>query len=236
MTDNGSAMISGETVRGLLRLGIVHEKTLAYSPYQNGKQEVFWAQVEGRLLAMLEGCTDLTLAMLNEATLAWLEMEYNRKVHSEIGQKPMERFLGGKDVGRPCPASHELRLAFTREITRSQRRSDGSITIDGIRFEVPSRYGHLEEVHLRFASWDLAHIYLCDPRTGEVLCRIYPQDKSRNADACRRRREPQVSNSQPQAPSGPGIAPLLRQQMKEYAATGLPPAYLPQDDSKEVSE
>ena len=30
---------------------------------------------------MLEGVADLTLAQLNEATLAWIEMEYNRSVH-----------------------------------------------------------------------------------------------------------------------------------------------------------
>jgi len=36
MSDNGSAMIAGETVQGLQRLGIVHEKTLPYSPYQKG--------------------------------------------------------------------------------------------------------------------------------------------------------------------------------------------------------
>ncbi|MFH1574379.1 MAG: DDE-type integrase/transposase/recombinase, partial [Acidobacteriota bacterium] len=87
MTDNGSAMLAAETEQGLRRLGILHEKTLPYSPYQNGKQEAFWGPVEGRLLAMLEGCADLTLAKLNEATLAWLELEYNRSHHTEIGQR-----------------------------------------------------------------------------------------------------------------------------------------------------
>ncbi len=44
------------------RLGITHATTLPYSPYQNGKQEAFWGQVEGRLLAMLEGvAADLRL-------------------------------------------------------------------------------------------------------------------------------------------------------------------------------
>ena len=48
MTDNGAAMVAEETRQGLARLGIVHETTLPYSPYQNGKQEVFWGQLEGR--------------------------------------------------------------------------------------------------------------------------------------------------------------------------------------------
>ena len=56
MTDNGSAMVAGETGQtGLMRLGIVHETTLPFSPYQNGKQESFWGQVEGHLLPMLQG-------------------------------------------------------------------------------------------------------------------------------------------------------------------------------------
>ena len=58
LTDNGAAMVAEEVGEGLLRLGIVHEKTLPYSPYQNGKQEVFWATLEGRLMEMLDGCAE----------------------------------------------------------------------------------------------------------------------------------------------------------------------------------
>ena len=67
MSDNGSAMIAQETQNGLLKLGIVHEKTLPYSPYQNGKQEAFWSQLEGRLLAMLSRVEPLTLEFLNSS-------------------------------------------------------------------------------------------------------------------------------------------------------------------------
>ena len=50
LTDNGSAMVAEEVTQGLLHLGIVHERTLPYSPYQNGKQEAFWGTLEGRLM------------------------------------------------------------------------------------------------------------------------------------------------------------------------------------------
>ena len=232
MSDNGSAMIADETVQGLQCLGIVHERTLPYSPYQNGKQEVFWAQVEGRLLAMLEGCKDLTLAQLNEATLAWLELEYNRKVHSEIKQTPLARYLAGKDVGRPCLASEPLRLAFTTQLVRLQRRSDGTLTVEGVRFELPSQYRHLSRVHVRRASWDRSRVHLADPRSGHVICRLYPQDKQRNADGRRRSKAPliQAAAANTPAPAGDAMAPLLRQLIVRYAATGLPPAYLPKDE------
>ena len=52
----------------------------------NGKQESFWNPVEGRLLPMLEGENDLTLALLNQATQAWVELDYHHQVHSETGQ------------------------------------------------------------------------------------------------------------------------------------------------------
>lgn len=231
MSDNGSAMIAAETVQGLVRLGIVHERTLAYSAYMNGKQECFWGQVEGRLLAMLEGCKDLTLAQLNEATLAWVELEYNRKVHSELGQPPLARFLAVKNVGRACLESRKLREAFTAQVLRTQRQSDGTISLEGIRFELPSRYRHLKRVTLRYASWDLSLVYLADPRSGQAICRLYPQDKHKNADGRRRRKEPLIDAGKPAADSG-GMAPLLRKLIAEYAATGLPPAYLPKDESR----
>ena len=105
--DNGSAMIAAETEQGLTRLGVLFENTLPFSPYQNGKQESFWGQMEGRLLPMLEGVADLTLNQLNEVSQPWVELEYNRKVHSEIGQTPLQRFLNDKNVGQPCPATEQ---------------------------------------------------------------------------------------------------------------------------------
>ena len=92
LTDNGSAMVAEEVTEGLLRLGIVHERTLPYSPYQNGKQEAFWGTLEGRLMKMLDGVADLTLELLNKVTQAWGEIEYNRTVHRETGCTPTSRF------------------------------------------------------------------------------------------------------------------------------------------------
>jgi putative transposase len=226
--DNGSAMVAAETQAGLTRLSILAENTLPFSPYQNGKQETFWGQIEGRLLPMLEGVADLTLAQLNEATLAWIEMEYNRTLHSEIGQTPVHRYLNDKDVGRPCPDTEKLQLAFTTEVTRTQRRSDGTVSLEGIRWEIPSRYAHLEKLSLRYASWELSSVYLSDIKTGAVLCRLYPQDKKKNAEGHRAPKAPTAGSTAPVA--APGLAPLLQKIMQQYATTGLPPAYLPKVD------
>jgi transposase InsO family protein len=238
MSDNGAAMCAAEIVEGLARLGIVHETTLAYSPYMNGKIETLWASVEGRLMAMLENVTDLTLATLNEATQAWCEYEYNRAVHSETGETPLARSLAGPEVLRPSPDSQALRLAFTRTEKRRQRASDGTLVIEARRFEVPNRYRHLRELQVRYANWDLSQVHLWDERSGQILGRLYPQDKQHNARGVRRPLEP-LGAAPCDAQHGPGaqaaraaspVAPLLAKLMAKQAATGLPPAYLPKDE------
>ena len=236
MTDNGGAMIAGETIQGLEDLSISHETTLPYSPYQNGKQESFWAQVEGRLLAMLENVEPLTLDLLNEATQAWSELEYNRRPHEGIGVFPLHRYLEGPDVGRPSPSSQTLRNAFRLRQWRTQRRSDGTVQIEGTRFEVPSRFGHLERILVRYARWDLGRVDLIDPRSGTVLSPLYPLDKEANSDRRRRRIDPPASAQEPAAPPTDSMAPLLRQLLCEYAATGLPPAYLPKHDGHRAQD
>ena len=225
MTDRGSAMFSGEFMAGLHRLGVLHLPTLPYSPHVNGKPENIWGRIEGRLLAMLEGEANLTLEQLNLATQAWVTQEYHRTVHSELGATPLERYLAGPHVGRECPGSDDLRAAFRIEVKRKQRRSDGTVSLDGQRFEIPSRYRHLSEVSLRYARWDLSCVDLIDARSGQVLCPVRPLDKAANAAALRRRVDPAMADTR--AMPVAGIAPLLKKMIADYAATGLPPAYLP---------
>ena len=52
-----------------------------------------------------------------------------------------------------------------------------------------------------------------------------PLDKAANADALRRRVDPTELDTSPLPATG--IAPLLKKMIADYAATGLPPAYLP---------
>jgi putative transposase len=228
LSDNGAAQTAAEVVEGLTRLGVLQQTTLPYTPAANAKIEILWASVEGRLMAMLEQMPDLSLAQLNQATQAWTEHEYNCKLHSETGEAPIKRFLAGPSVMRPCPDSAVLRLAFTRTETRTQRKSDGSVVIDGRRFEVPDRYRHLTQLELRYASWDLSLVHLVDQRTGKVLCRLFPQNKTQNASGLRATRDARAK--EPAASPPAGVAPLLEKLLKQQADTGLPPAYLPKHE------
>ena len=62
------------------------------------------------------------------------------------------------------------------------------VTVEGVRYEVPSIYRTLLRPTVRVARWDLSHVDLVDPRRGTHLATLLPVDKERNAD--RRRTHP----------------------------------------------
>ncbi len=230
-------MKADEFTEGLIRLGIVHDRTLPYSPYQNGKQESFWGRLEGRLVAMLDRCTSLDLKKLNDLTFAWAEHEYNAIVHEETNEVPTRRYAKGKSVLRASPSLDQLRGAFRLVDRRAQRKSDGTVLIEGRRFEVPSQFRHQKSLKLRYARWDLGFVTLIDPRTGLDLGRLYPQDKAKNASGARRALAPSGSGSGTrESEPAPELPPLLERLLREQEKTGLPPAYLPKLDEQKDPE
>ena len=227
LTDNGAPMMAGEVQEGLHRLGIVHATTMAYAPHMNGKCEVWWAAVEGRLMAMLEGVEPLTLNKLNDATVAWLERDYHRRVHRELATTPLKRLVESDDASRPCPDGGVLRAAFRVTVKRRLRSSDATVSVEGVRYQVPAPWRHLRELHLRVARWDLASVDLVDGRTGERMSALYPLDKRRNAEGLRRRTARNTDDDGAKPAAGQEPAPLLQRILDDQAASGLPPLWLP---------
>ena len=176
-------------------------------------------------MPMLEGEANLTLDTLNLATQAWVEQEYHRTRHSEINATPLAHYLAGPNVARPCPVNTALTAAFRIEVKRKQRRSDGTVSLEGNRFEIPSQYRQLEHVHLQYARWDLSRVDLVDQRTGAILYPVKPLDKSANASSQRKRLAPAKADLSHLPPTG--MSALMIELLAEYAATGVPPAYLP---------
>ncbi len=225
MTDNGAAMLVEEATAGLVKLSVLHQATLPYSPYQNAKQESFWGRVEGRLMALLEGEANLTIDALNLATQAWVEQEYHRTRYSEIDTTPLVHYFAGPNVARTCPAAAILADSFRTEVVRRQRRSDDTVSLHGARFEIPSRYRHFERIYLHYVRWNLSPVDLVDARTGAILCPVKPLDKSANANGQRRRLFLVTTDLSPLQPKG--LPALMTELLADYAATGMPPAYLP---------
>ena len=227
MSDNGGPFVAGEIAHGLHRLSIQHETTMCYAPNQNGKIEVFWSLLEGRLLAMLDRQNHLDLYRLNELTQAWVEHDYHRRVHAGIRTTPLERYQAAPHVGRDAPAGAELAQIFTRRELRQQRRSDGTITLGGKRFDIPNRYRHLRTLVVRYALWDLDHVFLANPDTDRILDRLWPIDPAGQASGARREFEPVVPPSSPAPPQRSlPLPPLLQVALDAARDTGLPPAFI----------
>ena len=185
-TDNGSAMKAEELKIGLEYLSIKAEKTLPYSPYMNGKQESFWQPLEGRLMKMIPKNKKINLEILNNLTQAWVEQDYQVRFHSEIKGKPLDRFLNSTNVLRPSPRHEELKRSFRMIIDRNVRKTDGTVTIDGVRFQIPQQYIHFDKILLRYARWDLSEAEIICPDTRKGLCTISPLDKRLNSNGFRK--------------------------------------------------
>ena len=181
-------------------------------------------------MAMIEGQKSLTLKSLNDMTQAWIEMEYNRLFHSEINSTPLERYLGSNDVSRPSPPSDELKAAFRLTVRRRRRRTDSTVSVEGVRFEIPSHYRSLDLVTLAYARWDMTFVHLLCDQTQAALCRLYPVDKDKNSDALRRSLAgPLAHSSSTSTTSTKELPALMARLVADFAATGCPMPYIPQD-------
>ncbi|MBU4263645.1 MAG: IS481 family transposase, partial [Proteobacteria bacterium] len=125
--------------------------------------------------------------------------------------------------------SEEIDFGFTIREQRRQRRSDGTIQLKGIRLEIPARFAHLIKLTARYRSWDLSKAWLVDQRNDQILAIIRPQDKTKNNSGARRTLNPGPLMAHEPEPTDK-LPPLLRKIVAEYAATGVPAAYIPMEE------
>ncbi|MGH3263576.1 MAG: DDE-type integrase/transposase/recombinase [Trebonia sp.] len=135
--DNGSAMVSSQLLRALAVLGIKMTHSKPGQPAGRGKIERVFRTVRDQFLVELGDPGALAkitgLARLNELFTGWVETVYHQRVHSETGQKPMERFLAAGPPALPTPAMlHEAFLwSHLRMVTKT-----ATISLHGNIYEV----------------------------------------------------------------------------------------------------
>ena len=108
LVDRGSAFVSSQLLRACAVLGVrlIHASPRAATT--KGKIERFFRTVRDQFLVEIDDGVEL--AELNRLFSAWLEVVYHRRVHSETGQTPLERFDAAGAPPLPTPAL--LREAF----------------------------------------------------------------------------------------------------------------------------
>jgi putative transposase len=153
--DNGSPFVSGQLLRCCAVLGarLVHSRP--GRPQGRGKIERVFATVRGEFLVEITargGVADLD--ELNRLFSAWVEHVYHRRVHSETGQAPVERFLA---AGAPAlPAPELVREAFLWSETRTAT-AQATVTVHGNHYELDPALAR-RRVELIFDPLDMEHV------------------------------------------------------------------------------
>jgi putative transposase len=183
--DNGPSFSSDLLTKSAALAGIslIHSKP--YDSPSRGKVERLFRTIRERFLpGVQEG---ITLEELNQAFWLWLQDDYHHKLHTGIGERPIDRYnasLARVDVRRLSKA--ELDEIF---LIRHERvvNNDATISFKGDLYEVPLAYIR-QKIELRHPVDDPGELYLYDNdiRVG----RIRLLDKKENARTFRPQKIP----------------------------------------------
>jgi len=136
--DNGSAFVSGETLRIVSILGIPLIHSRVGYPSSRGKVERHFRTVRDQFLRPLDKESVRSLADLNARFHTWLESEYHRSPHRGLGgQSPLEVWLQKAHHIIHLDPTVDLDEVFRHEIRR-RVYGDCTFTLDGILYEVPA--------------------------------------------------------------------------------------------------
>jgi hypothetical protein len=152
--DNGSPFVSAQLERACAKLGIRLIHSRPGEPAGRGKIERFFRTVRDGFEVEAVLATIADLGELNRLFGAWVEQIYHHRVHSETGQRPLERFM---TPGPPeLPTLVELHEAFLWSERRTVTKT-ATVSLHGNRYEVePALVGR--RVELVFDPFDLTNI------------------------------------------------------------------------------
>jgi putative transposase len=152
LVDRGSAFVSSQLLRACAVLGVklIHASPRAAAT--KGKIERFFRTVRDQFLVEIDDGVDL--AELNRLFSAWLEVVYHRRVRSETGQTPLERFDAAGAPVLPTPAL--LREAFLWSVERTVTKT-ATVSLHGNQYEVDAALVG-RRVELVFDPFDLTRI------------------------------------------------------------------------------
>jgi putative transposase len=155
--DQGAVFRAQQLNATCATLGIQRILAKPYSPQAKGKIERFFGFVRSDFLPELALAASIrTLDELNLSFLAWLEVVYHRKLHTETGQSPLDRFRQDEaPTVRPVDPL-TLRNAFLYRVTRQVAKT-GHVNFQGNRYSVPA-YLVGQKVELRYDPFDLANV------------------------------------------------------------------------------
>ena len=152
--DNGSPFISKRLLRACATLGIKLSHSAPGRPAGRGKIERVFRTVREQFLVEVELRGVVDLDELNRLFQAWVEVVYHRRVHTETGEAPIDRFLAQGPTVLPTPA--QLREAFLWSEHRTVTKT-ATVSLFGNAYEVEQALAGAK-VELVFDPFDLGEI------------------------------------------------------------------------------
>lgn len=220
--DNGSSFVAAPLHRACAVLGIQLTHSKPGEPEGRGKIERFFRTVRSQFLIEVEqrGVDDLD--ELRELFVAWLERRYHRRVHSETGQSPLERFTA---ADTPAVAGPELlREAFLWSATRQVTKT-ATVSFQANRYEVdPALVGR--RVELIFDPFDLNRIEIRHNGQSFGLAVVHRMSAHVHAQVQGRRDHP----DDPPAPTGIDYLALIEAEHRDATRRSINFADLDRDD------
>ncbi len=133
--DNARVYRSPQLRRIAAEIGAVLSFTKIRDAAAKGKVERFLQTVQTSFLTPLyEFTAPKSLAELNEHFWQWMESGYNNKLHSTLGQTPLQRWLITAAKVRLLPADQPVEHFFLLQAERKVR-NDGTFSLMSQRFE-----------------------------------------------------------------------------------------------------
>jgi putative transposase len=197
-------------------LGIQRILAKPYSPQAKGKVERFFRFVRSDFLPELALSGPVrTLDDLNLNFLAWLEVVYHRKIHSETGQSPLDRFRQDEAPSIRPADPLTLHQSFLFRVSRKVTKT-GHVHFEGNRYSVP---GYLvgQKIELRYDPFDLANVEIW--LRGQYLEQAQPLQIQKSV-------QPGVTPDPlppPTPTSGVDYLAMLRQEYEQLLRQQLPP-------------
>jgi transposase InsO family protein len=168
--DNGKVYRSGHMRHIVATVGIQGITfTQTYRPMGHGKIEALNRLIRSAFLAELKASKVTTLDELNEAFVAFMDVEYNRRVHSETGQEPLARWRAGIERVEYID-ERKLQLAF-RWCERRTPDKTGLFSLFGPRYQVGPELAR-KRIDVYFDPEDLSDVEV--HRNGAFIERCIP--------------------------------------------------------------
>jgi len=176
-TDNGAAFKSNHLLHVGARLGIQMPHTPAYVPQGRGKVERWFRSLRDGCLA---GYQPLTLEELSGKLSEWTS-DYHHRIHSALGETPLERRLSIESVLRPLADMADIESLFRMEEKKRVLRN-GCIRLFGRLFEVKGALPG-ERLKVSFLPWQKDRVFYvaAEAAKGTPLAQAHPVNLSRNA-------------------------------------------------------